>query len=199
VSTNRLETFADGVFAIAATLLILNVDTQVGSSGEIGSHLLHIWPSYAGYVVSFLTIGIIWANHHTVMNQIARVDRAFLMLSVVFLMSVAFIPFPTRLVAEHIRDDGARAATVAYGITLTFVAINAIWFYAAKNGRLLREDADEATVRGISRTYRLGPVLYVAITLVALVSPPTGAALFGAFALFWLFESSLFGRDRAPA
>jgi uncharacterized membrane protein len=201
VSTNRLETFADGVFAIAATLLILNVDTQVGSSGEIGTRLLHIWPSYAGYVVSFLTIGIIWANHHTVMNQIARVDRTFLMLSVLFLMSVAFIPFPTRLVAEHIRDDGARAATVAYGITLTFVAIgfNAIWFYAAKNGRLLREDADEATVRGISRTYRLGPVLYVAITLVALVSPPTGAALFGAFALFWLFESSLFGRDRAPA
>lgn len=201
MSTNRLETFADGVFAIAATLLILNVDTQVGSSGEIGTRLLHIWPSYAGYVISFLTIGIIWANHHTVMNQIARVDRTFLMLSVIFLMSVAFIPFPTRLVAEHIRDDGARAATLVYGITLTLVAtgFNAIWFYAAKNGRLLREDADEATVRGISRTYRLGPVLYVAITLVALVSPPTGAALFGAFALFWLFESSLFGRDRARA
>jgi uncharacterized membrane protein len=201
VSTNRLETFADGVFAIAATLLILNVDTQVGSDGEIGTLLLHIWPSYVGYVVSFLTIGIIWANHHTVMNQIARVDRTFLMLSVVFLMSVAFIPFPTRLVAEHIRDDGARAATLVCGITLTLVAtgFNAIWFYAAKGGRLLREDADEATVRGISRTYRLGPVLYVAITLVALVSPPTGAALFGAFALFWLFESSLFGRDRARA
>jgi uncharacterized membrane protein len=201
VSTNRLETFADGVFAIAATLLILNVDTQVGSEGEIGARLLHIWPSYVGYVVSFLTIGIIWANHHTVMNQIARVDRTFLMLSVLFLMSVAFIPFPTRLVAEHIRDDGARAATLTYGITLTFVAtgFNAIWFYAAKGGRLLREDADMATVRGISRTYRLGPVLYLVITLVALVSPPTGAALFGAFALFWLFESSLFGRDRARA
>ena len=63
----------------------------------------------------------------------------------------------------------------------------------------LREDADEATVRGISRTYRPAPFLYLAITLVALVSPPTGAALFGAFALFWLFESSLFGRDRASA
>jgi uncharacterized membrane protein len=201
VSTNRLETFADGVFAIAATLLILNVDTQVGPNAEIGTRLLQIWPSYAGYVVSFLTIGIIWANHHTVMNQIARVDRTFLMLSVLFLMSVAFIPFPTRLVAEHIRDDGARAATLAYGVTLTFVAIgfNAIWFYAVKGGRLLREDADEETVRGISRTYRFGPVLYVVITLVALVSPPTGAALFGAFALFWLFESSLFGRDRASA
>ena len=201
MSTNRLETFADGVFAIAATLLILNVDTQVGPNAEIGTRLLQIWPSYAGYVVSFLTIGIIWANHHTVMHQIDRVDRTFLMLSVLLLMSVAFIPFPTRLVAEHIRDDGARAATLAYGITLTLVAIgfNAIWFYAVKGGRLLRDDADEATVRGISRTYRLGPVLYLVITLVALVSPPTGAALFGAFALFWLFESSLFGRDRARA
>jgi len=201
VSTNRLETFADGVFAIAATLLILNVDTQIGANAEIGTRLLHIWPSYAGYVVSFLTIGIIWANHHTVMNQIARVDRTFLMLSVLLLMSVAFIPFPTRLVAEHIRDDGARAATVTYGITMTSVAItfNAIWFYAVRGGRLLREDADEATVRGISRTYRPAPLLYLAITLVALVSPPTGAALFGAFALFWLFESSLFGHDRAQA
>jgi uncharacterized membrane protein len=201
VSTNRLETFADGVFAIAATLLILNVDTQVGATGEIGTRLLHIWPSYVGYVVSFLTIGIIWANHHTVMHQIARVDRTFLMISVLFLMTVAFIPFPTRLVAEHIRDDGARAALLTYGITLTAVAIgfNAIWFYAAKNGRLLREDADEATIRGISRTYRFGPVLYLVITLVALVSPPAGAALFGAFALFWLFESSLFGHDRARA
>ena len=91
MSTNRLETFADGVFAIAATLLILNVDTQVGADAAIGTRLLHIWPSYVGYVVSFLTIGIIWANHHTVMHQIARVDRTFLMLSVRFLIAGALL------------------------------------------------------------------------------------------------------------
>ena len=93
------------------------------------------------YVVSFLTIGIIWANHHTVMNQIARADRTFLMLTVGFLLVVAFIPFPTRLVAEYIAAQAARAATVTYGITLTLTAVmfNAIWFYAARGGRLLRD------------------------------------------------------------
>ena len=75
------------------------------------------------YIVSFMTIGIIWANHHTVMNQIGRADRTFLILTVGFLMVVAFIPFPTRLVAEYLGEDGARAATVTYGITLTLTAV----------------------------------------------------------------------------
>ena len=137
VETGRLETFSDGVFAIAATLLILNVDSYVRSCTDdagLASHLLCGWPSYIAYVVSFLTIGIIWANHHTVMNQIARADRTFLMLTVGFLMVVAFIPFPTGLVAENINGPGARAATVTYGITLTLTAVmfNAIWFYAAQ-------------------------------------------------------------------
>ena len=97
MSPNRLETFADGVLAIAATLLILNVDTQVGDElgGDLGERLIEIWPSYAGYVVSFVTIGIIWINHHTVMAQIARVDRIFLVLNIGLLVCVAFIPFPT--------------------------------------------------------------------------------------------------------
>ena len=103
METGRLETFSDGVFAIAATLLILSVGVGIGSplrSVHLRQELLSAWPSYVAYVVSFMTIGIIWANHHTVMNQIARADRTFLMLTVGFLMVVAFIPFPTRLVAE---------------------------------------------------------------------------------------------------
>src|SRR2546428_8265690 len=123
MTTSRLETFADGVFAIAATLLILNVDAQVGAAHtDLGARLLHIWPSYVAYAVSFLTIGIIWVNHHTVMTQVARADRTFLFLTVIFLLCVAFIPFPTRLVAEHVRDEGARAAALTYGITLTVTA-----------------------------------------------------------------------------
>jgi len=204
VETGRLETFADGVFAIAATLLILNVDTYVRSCAAedvgLGHHLLCGWPSYIAYVVSFLTIGIIWANHHTVMNQIARADRTFLMLTVGFLMVVAFIPFPTGLVAENINGPGARAATVTYGITLTLTAVmfNAIWFYAARRRRLLRDDADERVVRGISRTFVLGPWIYIGATLLAAVDPPAGAIAFMLFALFWVIESSVFGRDRSP-
>jgi uncharacterized membrane protein len=204
VETGRLETFADGVLAIAATLLILNVDAFVRScapeDGALAHCVLHAWPSYIAYVVSFLTIGIIWVNHHTVMHQIARADRTFLMLTVGFLLVVAFIPFPTGLVAEHVTEPGGRAATIAYGITLTLTAVmfNAIWFYAAKGRRLLREDADEHVVRGISRTFVWGPWIYLGATVVAAISPAAGAIAFTLFALFWVIESSVFGRDRSP-
>jgi uncharacterized membrane protein len=199
VKTDRLETFADGVFAIAATLLIISVDAHISSLENLGHQLLAEWPSYVAYVVSFMTIGIIWANHHTVMNQIDRADRTFLMLTVGFLMVVAFIPFPTRLVADTFQKDGARAATVSYGITLTLTAVmfNAIWFYAARGARLLRDDADERTVRGISKTFVLGPWIYLVATLVGAVRPTLGAIAFMLFALFWVIESSFFGRDRA--
>ena len=159
MNTGRLETFADGVFAIAATLLILSVDSHLGSCAPAGATLAHqlvcSWPSYVAYVVSFLTIGIIWVNHHTVMNHIDHADRTFLMITVGFLMVVAFIPFPTRLVAENIQGAGAKAAAIAYGLNLTLTAalFNAVWFYAARGGRLLRPDADPRTVRGISKTF----------------------------------------------
>jgi uncharacterized membrane protein len=201
VETGRLETFADGVFAIAATLLILSVDARVGSprGAALRDELLAAWPSYVAYLISFLTIGIIWANHHTMMNQIGRADRTLLILTVGFLLVVAFIPLPTRLVAEFIGKDGARAATVTYGITLilTSVMFNAIWFYAARGGRLLRADADERVVRGISKTFVLGPWMYLAATLVAAIAPTVGAIAFMLFALFWVIESSVFGRDRS--
>jgi TMEM175 potassium channel family protein len=200
VTTSRLETFADGVFAIAATLLILNVDAQVEGSEPLRQQLLHIWPSYVAYGVSFLTIGIIWVQHHTFMTQIERADRTFLFLSVGFLMCLAFIPFPTRLVAEHIREDGARAAAVAYGITLIAMAVmfNAVWLYASVGRRLLKEDADPRVVSGITRSYLPGPWIYLVSTIVAVVSPTVGVILFGVIALFYVAESSLFGRDETP-
>ena len=120
MTKSRLEAFADGVFAIAATLLILNVTV---SGAPLERELVQIWPSYAAYAVSFITIGIIWVNHHTVMGQIGRVDRLFLFLNVLFLMLVAFIPFPTRLLAVYINSPEAQPASVAFGLTLTITAI----------------------------------------------------------------------------
>jgi uncharacterized membrane protein len=203
METGRLETFADGVFGIAATLLILNVRVDAADCAALSCQILHAWPSYVAYTVSFLTIGIIWLNHHNLMRQIARADRTFLMITVLFLMVVAFIPFPTELVAEHIGGglDDAQAATVTYGITLTLTAVlfNAVWFYAARGGRLLREDADPLIVRGISRTFVLGPWTYLALTIVSAASPKLGATGFALFALFWVIESSVFGRDRGAS
>ncbi|TMF53244.1 MAG: DUF1211 domain-containing protein [Chloroflexi bacterium] len=194
VPKNRLEAFADGIFAIAATLLTLNLAVTEGH--PLGHELLIIWPQYAAYAISFVTIGIIWINHHTVMHQIAHVDRTFLTLSVLFLAVIAFIPFPTRLLAQHIQDDGAEAAALLYGSTLTLTAVffNVIWRYAAWGRRLLRQDAEEKAVQGISRSYALGPPIYLAATVVAFKSPVASAALFGVLAIFYTLESSIFAR-----
>ena len=193
MSTSRLETFADGVFAIAATLLILDVHA---SGAHLGHQLLHIWPSYAAYAVSFLTIGIMWVNHHTVFEQVGRVDRRFLFINVALLMCIAFVPFPTRLIAEHIRGSGARAAALSYGFTMTTTAVffSVLWFVGVLRGRLLHENADLRVVSGISRSYLPGPPMYLAATLVAFGSPQASAALYGAIAVFYVLESSLFGR-----
>jgi uncharacterized membrane protein len=199
MNTNRLETFADGVFAIAATLLILNVDAQVSEDvSDLGGRLLRVWPSYAAYAVTFFTIGIVWVNHHTVMSQIDRADRVFLFLNIGFLMFVAFAPFPTRLIAEHIRGEGARAATLTYGITLVLMAVvfNALWLYASVGGRLLRTDHDPSVVKGITRSYRLGLPMYLAATLISIASPTVGAILFAAIAALYVLESSIFGRTK---
>jgi uncharacterized membrane protein len=194
VPKNRLEAFADGVFAIAATLLILNV--AVIETRPVGGELLRIWASYVAYAVSFVTIGIIWVNHHTVMHQIARVDRTFLVINILFLMVIAFIPFPTRLLAVYVTTDQAEAAALAYGITLTLTAVlfNVLWWYAAIGRRLLRQDADQKVIDGISRSYLPGPPLYLTATVVAVISPLASAGLYLAIAIFYVIESSIFGR-----
>jgi TMEM175 potassium channel family protein len=198
LSTGRLETFADGVFAIAATLLIIDVSVEA-EGDRLARELAHSWPQYAAYAVSFLTIGIIWVNHHACFAQIDRTDRRFLFINVGFLMCVAFIPFPTRLVAEHLRDDGARAAAVAYGVTLTLTAVffSLFWFYAATGRRLIRADADQRVVSGISRSYLPGIPIYAIATAVAFVSAWVAVAMFAAIALFYVLESSLFGSGQS--
>ena len=191
--TTRLETFSDGVFAIAATLLILDVHR---ASGSVAHGLVHAWPDYTAYAISFLTLGIVWVNHHTVFTQIGRVDRTFLFINVVFLMIIAFSPFPTRVLAEHLRE-GSKAAAFAYGLTFTLMAIcyGALWFYAATNRRLIAEGADQRMISGISRSFAPGSLVYAIATLSSLISADLAVVLYAGIALFYVFESSLFGRD----
>ena len=195
METARLETFADGVFAIAATLLIIDVNADA-TGGALGAQLTHSWPQYVAYAVSFVTIGVMWVNHHTCMSLIARADRRFLFINVALLACIAFVPFPTRLIAEHLRDDGLRAAALTYGLTLTATAICffAFWFYAAIGRRLIAPDADERLVRGISRSYLPGTPIYATATLVALASPVASVVCFAAITGFYVIESSLFAR-----
>jgi uncharacterized membrane protein len=198
VTTARLETFADGVFAIAATLLILNVEVPDLGDHSLSHELLRLWPAYIGYVVSFVTIGIIWVNHHTVLDLLHSTDRTFLFINVFFLLCIAFIPFPTRLLATYVRTDDGQAAAVLYGITLTTTAVffNLMWRYAiGAGGRLLRADADRRVVDGITRSYRPGVAMYAGAAIVGFFQAEVSATLYAGIALFYVLSSSLFGRE----
>jgi uncharacterized membrane protein len=197
METNRVEAFSDGVFAIAITLLILAVGVdQARASGSLSHQLLHLWPAYLAYVVSFLTVGIMWINHHRLFNHFARVDQILLLLNTLLLMAIAFTPFSTRVVAEfaHTNSD-RRAAALLYGInfTVTAVCFLAVWLYGS--GRLLRPDADRREVSGITRSYLPGAPIYATATLVALASPIASLIMFGAIAAFYAISSAAFGRD----
>jgi uncharacterized membrane protein len=197
METGRVEAFSDGVFAIAITLLILAVGfEQAIAEGDVKHTLLHLWPAYIAYVVSFITIGIMWVNHHQVFRHFERVDRPLLLLNIFLLMFVAFTPFPTRVVAEHAHDAADRkAAALLYGTTMTLTAICffAVWIYGSR--RLLRPDADRREVSGITRSYLPGTPMYATATLIAFVSPIASLVIFGVLAIFYAISSSFLGRD----
>jgi uncharacterized membrane protein len=191
--TGRLETFADGVIAIAITLLILEVKVPSVGGAALGHALTHQWPSYAGYLVSFLTIGVIWVNHHHMFKLIERTNHAFLMMNVVFLMTIAFLPWPTALVASNIRDPIARRpATLVYGLTMVAIAImfNVVWRYASGRGRLLHPSVTLKAIEQSRRGYMVGPIVYSIATLLAFADPFISLGIFVALAVYWLLPGS---------
>jgi uncharacterized membrane protein len=197
VETGRVEAFSDGVFAIAITLLILAVGfEQTIAEGDLEHQLLDLWPAYIAYAVSFLTIGIMWVNHHQIFRHFRVVDRPLLLLNILLLMCISFTPFPTRVVAEHAQDAGDReAAAVLYGLTMIFTAICffAVWYYGSR--RLLRPDADMREVSGITRSYVPGAPIYALATVTAFVNSIASLIMFGAITVFYAISSSFFGRE----
>jgi uncharacterized membrane protein len=194
--TTRMETFSDGVFAIAATLLVLEISVGTAHRNDLGSALLHLWPSYLAYVTSFITIGIIWMNHHACVETIGRVDRTFLFLNLLLLMTVAFLPFPTRLVADYLQKPGEQSAVYAYATTFVVMAIiyNIWWRYASTGRRLIAEEVPEARVQAITRAFNPGVPIYGAALLVAVFSPLASVFLTFAIAAFYLPSAALFER-----
>lgn len=191
--TGRLETFADGVFAIAITLLVLAIGVPE-SDRPLGAALLNQLPDFAAYVVSFLTIGIMWVNHHQLFTLISRSNMTFAFIHVVFLMFIAFLPFPTDVLAERLASGvDAQQATVLYGGTMVAIAVmyNVIWVYASGNGgRLLRSGIEEEIRRAGARGYQYGPIGYLVITMLAFINPYVSLAGFAAYAVYWALPIS---------
>jgi uncharacterized membrane protein len=184
VKTNRLEAFSDGVFAIAITLLALELPRPEGADlwRELGAQ----WESYAAFLVSFLTIGIIWVNHHALIDRIAHADRTLLFLNLLLLMFVSLIPWPTGLVAEHLSGDGAPAATAVYSGTFLGMAFafSATWLYAWRGGHL--GELTPAQLAHLTRRNALGWIFYATALGLAFLAPAASLALNFAIALYYL-------------
>lgn len=191
----RLEAFSDGVFAIAITLLVLDLHVPEVGGGSLAHALWRQWPADASYAVSFVTIGIIWVNHHNVFRHLERCDRRLLFLNVFLLLTVAVIPYPTALISHYARTPNAPAAAVAYGGVMVVMALcfNAIWHYSLRAG-LLAPGGDPREVSGITRSFVPGPFLYLAGTLVAFVSADASLLVYAGLAIFYVVSSSFWGR-----
>jgi uncharacterized membrane protein len=193
--TARVEAFSDGVFAIAITLLILELKVPHGlAAGELRRALLDEWPSYGAYLVSFATIGIMWLNHHRLFALIRRVDHTLLILNGLLLLTISVVPFPTALVAEYLARDGSHLAAAVYsGWSIVIaLAFNGLWRYAAAPARrpqLLRVSPDSPDVRAIHAAYRFGPLWYVLALALSFWSAALALAVCGALALFFALPS----------
>lgn len=164
--TLRLETFSDAVIAIAITLLVLEIRVphiEDGSPAELWEELRNLWPNYLGFLISFVTLGVMWANHCAIFRYIARTNHVFTLINLFLLLCIAFIPFPTALMADYLGHPAQEVGLIVYSgiFVVTALAFNLVWFYASSGGRLLDPAADPASVRSISRRFILGPPAYL--------------------------------------
>ena len=189
--TGRIEAFSDGVFAVAITLLVLDikVPTTPLSNPQVSltRELFNQWPVYLAFVTSFLTILVMWINHHRIFGLIKRSDDRFLIINGLLLLTVSVFPFTTSLVATYIRNPQVRDAALVYSGTSVLLAVmfNVVWRYASKDGRLLAANHDTVAALGITESYRHGPTFYIIVFLIGFFSPHICLLLCLALALFF--------------
>jgi TMEM175 potassium channel family protein len=196
VRTNRLEALSDGVFAFAITLLVLELAVPAGSEHDLLHAIAEQWPSYLGYVVSFATIGAIWVGHSAVTEFLEYADIRMTRLNLLLLFTIAFLPFPTRLLAQYIRESGAeRVAATFYGVCLlmTSVLLSLLWRYAVR-AKLIHPDASEGEVQVLTARLTPGAVGYAAVIALGLFVPVAAVVGYLVIAVYYLKPSGIVGR-----
>jgi TMEM175 potassium channel family protein len=192
VQTNRLEAFSDGVFAIAITLLVIEIAVPHAEAGRLGSALAAQWPSYAAYAVSFAVIGIMWVNHHGLLDLVERVDRPLLFLNLLLLMFVAFIPFSTALLAEYLLhpapDSSVAAAVYSSNAVANAIGFNLIWRYLVRDGRLLQPDLEVDSLRRRTWRFGVGLVIYPITVALSFVSAPLTLGIHALLAGYYVVD-----------
>jgi uncharacterized membrane protein len=187
LTKNRLEAFSDGVFAVAITLLVLELNVPAGD--HLWHQLKDEWPSFAAFFVSFSVIGIIWVNHHGVLDHVKVADRGVLYLNLLVLLTVVFIPFSTALIAEHLKSgaDEEVAALVYSGAFLGLaIAFGLLWTYIARHRASLGVELTDAEVRRTTMTFLVGNPLYAVAVLVSFISPAAVLVIIALLALYYL-------------
>ena len=196
MTKTRLEAFSDGVFAIAITLLVIELHAPAElEPGETLAHALWLeWPSYVAYLVSFLTIGVIWLNHHRVFTQVARVDGPLLVLNLNLLLWTALIPFPTSVVADYLGQGGepAKTAVALYSgvFVLMGMSFGALFLWITHDARLLDRLPPPEVVRAARLRFTLGLAVYLLALALSFVWPPLALALHAAMALYYAFDQA---------
>ena len=190
--TGRMEMFSDGVFAIAITLLVLELNVPESAFSDLWAGIAHQWPSYLAYVTSFVTIGGIWAAHHGIFRRLRYANQRLMVLNLLLLMAVAFLPFPTKLMAEAFHDESAaRSAAVFYGTALLVISLllSALWGSVSLDRDILREEVGDDEIRTITLATAPSIGLYGAMIALALFVPRV--AIFGylVIAIFSLLRS----------
>jgi uncharacterized membrane protein len=203
MSKVRLEAFSDGVLAIAITLLVIEIRPPEVHEGESLARLLwELWPSYLAYLVSFLTIGVIWLNHHGIFQQVVRVDGPLLLLNLNLLLWTAVIPFPTAVVADNLAAGGEAAQTAAAlysGVLLLMaLAFGALFAWVTHDDRLLHRLPPPPVVRAARLRFMVGLVVYLVAFALSWVSAPVSVALSGLMALYYAFDQTKVRAERAP-
>ena len=176
--TGRTEAFSDGVFAIAITLLILEVNVPETAFDNLWRGIIDQWPSYLAYATSFITIGGIWLAHHGIFRRLQYANTRLMLINLLLLMAVSFLPFPTKLLAEAIHNsDAERAAVIFYGASLLVIStlLSALWGSVARDRHLLREEVSEREFNSIAMA--TGPNLgfYVGVIVLAIFAPKVAA------------------------
>jgi len=189
--TGRLEAFSDGVFAIAITLLALELkvphfEAEQVSGAAVISGLAHQWPSYFAFITSFFTVLIMWVHHHAIFRLVKRVDITLLFANGFLLMLVTVVPFPTALVAEYLRTPAATVACTFYAGFFVLISIG-FWvlIWAAFRPLVLDPEAKLVTVARLRRSYRFGPPLYLAATVAAPFSPWLAMGICSSLWIVW--------------
>lgn len=204
LAPSRLEAFSDGVFAVAITLLVVNlhVPQSINGQGNLLADLGHQWPAYVSLVISFTTVGIIWINHHAVFTLVRRVDRSLLLLNLVLLLAVVIIPYPTELLGEAFQAGRNQATVmVIYNLSSLFMgaAFGGVFFYATSSPHLRHRDLPPGYVRRLAPRFTSGSVVYLVAAVVAVFAPYVSLAMNGAMSVYYAVLRVELGEAAEPA